>query len=68
MQNTNKAIKHMEASITNTLESIRKSTKQSLAELAESSAVIAHNTETAAYYAKKTSQLTNALGYLVALN
>ena len=35
--------------------------------IAKNSDVIAHNTAVAAYYAKKNAELTNALGYLVAL-
>ena len=34
----------------------------------ESSAVTAYNTARAAYYAQKNAELTNALGYLVALS
>lgn len=34
----------------------------------ENTAVIAYNTERTAYYAKKNAELTNALGYLVALS
>ena len=35
--------------------------------IAKNSDVIAHNTAAAAYYAKKNAELTNAMGYLVAL-
>ena len=35
--------------------------------IAKNSDVIAHNTAAAAYYAKKNAELTDAMGYLVAL-
>ena len=35
--------------------------------IAKNSDVIAHNTAATAYYAKKNAELTNAMGYLVAL-
>ena len=37
------------------------------AQIAENSEVIAYNTEATAFYAKKNAELTNALGFLVAL-
>lgn len=41
--------------------------KGHLEAIAQSNEVIAYNTAAAAYYAKKNAELTNALGYLVAL-
>ena len=35
--------------------------------IAKNSDVIAHNTAATAYYAEKNAELTNAMGYLVAL-
>lgn len=37
-------------------------------DIAKNSQVIAYNTEKTAYYSKKTAELTNALGYMIALN
>ena len=51
----NKMIKSLD-SIDSHVTGIEKNTK-----------LIAHNTEVAAFYAKKNAELTNALGYMVAL-
>ena len=40
--------------------------KEHTAAISENTAVIAHNTAATAYYAKKTAELTDALGYMVA--
>lgn len=44
-----------------------KGIKENTAVISENTAVIAHNTAATAYYAKKNAELTDALGYLVAL-
>ena len=41
--------------------------KCSVATIADNSAVIAHNTAVTAFYAKKNAELTNALGFMMAL-
>lgn len=41
--------------------------KKNTGAISENTAVIAHNTATTAYYAKKSAELTDALGYMVAL-
>ena len=42
--------------------------QNNLTTMANNSQVIAYNTEQTAYYAKKNVELTDALGFLVALN
>ena len=42
--------------------------KRNTSTTAFNSGIIAYNTEVAAFYAKKNAELTNALGYLVALS
>ena len=41
--------------------------KSYMSKIADNTEVIAYNTEKTAYYAKKNAELTNALGFLVAL-
>ena len=48
------------------LTSIR-SIEDNTAHIAQNSDVIAHNTAVTAYYSKVNAELTNALGYMVAL-
>ena len=39
-----------------------------MSRIADNTEVIAYNTERTAFYAKKNTELTNALGFMVALN
>ena len=48
-------------------QSLEKMDKQ-LGKIEENSKVIAYNTQATAYYSKMTAELTNSLGYLVAMN
>ena len=45
----------------------QKNTAENTAAIAENMAVVAHNTAVTALYAKKNAELTNALGFMVAL-
>lgn len=40
---------------------------EGISQIGKNSDVIAHNTAATAYYAEKNAELTNAMGYLVAL-
>lgn len=54
------SLKHIETSATDM--------KAYMKTIADNTAVIAYNTERTAFYAKKNAELTNALGYMVALS
>ena len=58
------------SSAVNSLEKIEKTTtdmNQYLSEISDNTKVIAYNTEATAFYAKKNAELTDALGFMVAL-
>lgn len=50
------------------METSVRSIKGGVDKIAENSAFIAHNTAVTAFYAKKNAELTNALGFMIALN
>lgn len=53
---------------TDEIKSDTKDSKKKINELAQTAEVIAYNTAINAYYSKKNAELTDALGYMVALN
>jgi len=73
MKDIESSLKHLNASMdkaVKALESIdTKATTMNnyLANISQNSEVIAHNTAVSAYYSKKNAELTNALGFMVAL-
>lgn len=73
LRNVNKEIKDMNSKMekmAQTIENMENSIlhiEMSTQNAAVNSNIIAYNTERSAYYAKKNAQLTNALGFLVAL-
>lgn len=73
IQETNSQLSKLNSSmgsVISTLSSISADTsdmKSYMSKIADNTEVIAYNTEKTAYYAKKNAELTNALGFLVAL-
>lgn len=52
----------------NSIKANTKNTNEYLSKIAQSSEVIAYNTEATAYYSQLNASLTNSLGYLIALH
>ena len=70
MDNVLKELKQIGSTVGTQLESINQNTKniqQNTKSLNQSASVIAYNTAVTAFYAKKNAELTNALGFMVAL-
>ena len=70
MDNALKELKQIGSTVGTQLESINQNTKniqQNTKSLNQSASVIAYNTAVTAFYAKKNAELTNALGFMVAL-
>lgn len=67
LQSLNSSMNRAVKSLTS-IENDTSNMSSKLEEIAENSSVIAYNTEATAFYAKKNAELTNALGYMVALS
>ncbi len=74
IEQTNKEIKKLNTSMNKALVELANISSNTMnissntSVIADNAAVTAHNTAVTAYYAKKNAELTNALGYLVALS
>ncbi|MBE6797181.1 MAG: hypothetical protein E7531_02440 [Ruminococcaceae bacterium] len=74
IQETNRLLSSLNASMNkavSSLSAIKNNTtdmKTYMSQIADNTEVIAYNTEVAAFYSKKNAELTNALGYMVALS
>lgn len=66
MQQINSSLENIDCSTNMMMDSVQKM-KENSDTIAENSAITAHNTAVSAFYAKKNAELTDALGYLVAL-
>ena len=67
LQKMNNQLSTLNNTLDKALLSISKIEKAT-ANIEQNSKIIAYNTERTAYYAKKNAELTNALGYMVALS
>lgn len=73
MKDIQSSLNHLEASMDKAVKALESidtkatTTNNYLANISQNSEVIAHNTAVSAYYSKKNAELTNALGFMVAL-
>lgn len=63
----NRQLKHLNESMTSAVSSLKK-ISCSMESIAENTAITAYNSTVTAYYSKKNTELTNALGFMLALS
>ena len=66
LDNMNKSLLQLNSTMDEAVKSLR-SIQGNTGQIVENTKIIAHNTYATAYYAKKNAELTNALGFMVAL-